>query len=231
MRKIDLQHENKMFRIVSRNYDEYHGVTGAVITFNEEENIVNFLKHFRTLVSRIVLVDGGSSDNTVKLAEPLVDALKVIPFNGHFGEQKNHAINMCYTDWVLFLDPDERLDEKLCKKIPELVEQDKYDCYEFARREFRDGEEDKEVYPDFQKRLFRTYCRYVRPVHEELVGFKKVKTMPKISGLDIIHSKPEDRHKERNYSYDFFEAHYIHECGKPGQQLKDTCRNFDELQA
>lgn len=222
MRKLVLNHEGKSFHVLQRDFDEFHGVTAAVITMNEEDNIVEFLQHIRPLVKRIVLVDGGSSDRTVELAEPLVDALKIIPFNGHFGEQKNNAVKMCYTDWVLFLDPDERLDKPAYDKIEEWINQDEYDCYAFPRREFRDGKEDESVYPDYQRRLFRTYCRYVRPVHEELVGYKKEKQLEKNKGLDILHSKPERRHAVRNASYSYFEAHYIHECGKPGQQSKDT---------
>lgn len=224
MRKLALKHEGKTFHIVHRDYEEYHGLTAAVITMNEEENIVDFLKHIRPLVKRIVLVDGGSSDKTVELAEPLVDALKIIPFNGHFGEQKNNAVKMCYTDWVIFLDPDERLDKPAYDGIKDLIEQNEYDCYAFPRREFRDGEEDKSVYPDYQRRLFRTYCRYIRPVHEELVGYKKEKQLEENQGLDILHSKPADRHATRNASYNYFEAHYVHECGKPGEQTKDTVR-------
>ena len=226
MHKLALNHEGKVFNIVQRDYDEYHGVTAAVITMNEEENIVEFLEHIRPLVDRIVIVDGGSTDKTIELAEPLVDALKVIPFTGHFGKQKNNAIEMCYTDWVLFLDPDERLDTNAYNKIKELIEQDDIDCYAFPRREFRDGVEDESVYPDYQRRLFRAYCRYVRPVHEELVGYKEEKQLEQKQGLDIMHRKPNIRHATRNGSYPYFEVHYMHECGKPGEQLKDTSRKI-----
>jgi len=226
MIKVSLNHEGKSFHIVKRDYDEYHGITAAVITMNEEENIVEFIKHLRPLVERIVVVDGGSSDKTLELAEPLVDAIKVVPFCGHFGEQKNTAIKMCFTDWILFLDPDERLDANLYEKIKDLIEQDEIDCYAFPRKEFRDNIEDEKVYPDYQRRLFRSYCRYVRPVHEELVGYKKEKRLETGRGLDIMHRKTEDRHKARNSVYSFFETHYIHECGGPGEQLRDTVREM-----
>ena len=227
MKKIALNHEGTTFNIIHREYDEYHGITAAIITMNEEENIVEFINHIRPLVSRIVVVDGGSSDKTVELAGPLVDALKIVPFNGHFGEQKNNALKMCYTDWVLFLDPDERLDEKLYDKIKDLIEQDEYDCYSFPRREFRDNVEDESVYPDFQRRLFRAYCRFIRPVHEELVGYKEQKTLEEGQGLDILHRKPEERHEIRNKAYPYFEAHYINECGEPGEQFRETARKIN----
>lgn len=229
MHKIVLNHEGSSFHIVERSYDEYHGITAAVITMNEEKNIVEFLKHIRPLVNRIVLVDGGSTDKTVELAEPLVDALKIIPFTGHFGEQKNNALKMCYTDWVLSLDPDERLDTNIYKKIKNLIEQDEYDCYAFPRREFRDGEEDKEVYPDYQRRLFRTYCRFVRPIHEELVAYKNEKQLEINEGFDILHNKENMRHEARNNSYDYFYVHYVHECGKPGKQLEGTVEKIELL--
>ena len=227
MDKISLQHEGKLFHIVGRRFEEYHGITAAIITMNEEENIVSIINHLRPIVKRIVVVDGGSSDKTVKLAEPLVDALCTIPFKGHYANQKNRAIEMCTTDWVLSMDPDERLSDEVYHKMIDLTDQDDIDCYAFPRREFRGGKEYPEVYPDYQRRLFRSYCRYIRPVHEELVGYKSEKFLPQKSGFDFIHTKPEERHELRNDSYVYFEANFSYEMGSPGHQTKDTCVAYD----
>lgn len=226
MDRLSVQHEGKLFHVVSRNYDEYHGITAAVIAMNEEENIVALINHLRPIVKRVVIVDGGSYDRTVKLAEPLADALSTVMFRGHYANQRNKSLELVTTDWVLVMDPDERLSDELYRRLPDLINQDEIDCYAFPRREFREGKEDKSVYPDYQRRLFRTYCRYVRPVHEELVGFKEEKVLPKDSGFDIIHTKPDGRHHLRNDSYHFFEANYSYELGCPGKQLKDTCRKI-----
>ena len=226
MKRILLNHEGKQFKLRARPFEEFHGITLACITLNESANIVDFINHAKPHVKKIVMIDGESSDNTVELALPLIDSLNVMQFTGHFGNQKNNALRLCSTDWVLFLDPDERLSEALIKQLPDLINQDEFDCYAFPRREFINGEEQKEVYPDYQDRLFRAYCRYVRPVHEELVGYHKKKFLPKGEPAEIIHIKSEVRHKERNGSYRYFQAHYNNEFGKPGTQ---TFATYDDL--
>ncbi len=222
MKNVTIKSDGLEFKLVDREWEEFHGITAAFITLNEEKNILEFIKHIRPLVQRIVMIDGGSVDNTVELAEPYVDTLKIIPFSGHFGEQKNNALRLVYTDWTIFLDPDERFCDDAFKQIPGMIEQNEIDCYKFPRREFIDGEENKESYPDLQAKLFRSYCRFIRPIHEEVVGWKECKELDKNSTFDILHQKTMERHGKRNSAYPFFGAHYLHEMGKPGEQTKDT---------
>jgi len=222
MNKIDIYLSSGDYTFAQREFGEYHGITAAIITLNEEKNIVDFLTHIRPFVKKIVLVDGGSVDRTVELAAPLVDVLRIMPFEAHFANQKNNVLKLCHTDWVLFLDPDERMSEHLCNKLNDLINQDDYDCYKFPRREFIDGEEIADVYPDYQVRLFRSYCRFIRPVHEELVGYKTAKNIDQDSSLDLNHIKEKERHNNRNSMYAFITMHYSHETGGPSTQLENT---------
>ena len=222
MRKFILDNGIRQFNLIDRDYEEYHGITLAFITTNEEMDIVEFINHVRPIVKRIVMIDGDSNDKTAELAKPLVDFLQVIPYSGSLGNLKNRAIENVFTDWTLFLDPDERLSPKLIEEIPGMIEQDIYDCYSFPRREFLSGKENKEPYPDYQDRLFRTYCRYVRPIHHELVGYHSKSIIPKDSGRDILHVKEYDRHILRNKGHIGFEIHLKHEMGAPGSQLKES---------
>jgi len=226
MKKFTFNTGTRSFNLVDRDYSEFHGITLAFIAMDEEKDIVDFLKHVRPFVKRIVMIDGGSKDRTVELAKPLVDLLQVVPFIGHLGNLKNRAIEYSFTDWTLFLDPDERLSEKTIRDLPSLIEQDEYDCYSFPRREFLSGEENTKPYPDYQDRLFRTYCRYIRPIHHELVGYKKKCVLPVDSGMDIAHIKGLERHKMRNTGHIAFEVHLKHEISYPGKQLIDIRKDL-----
>ena len=222
MRKLSKAFEDSKYNFIIRNFEEYHGITLAFITLNEAAYVTDFLEHIKPYVRKICMVDGESSDNTVKLTKPLVDSLEIIRFNGHYGNQKNRAIELCYTDWVLFLDPDERLTEKVIKRLPSLINQEEYDCISFPRREFIDNVEYKSLYPDYQERLFRAYCRYVRPIHHELVGWKKKLILPMNEDMDILHKKTSKRHSSRNSMYEHLERHYVHEMGTVGCQLEES---------
>ena len=222
MKSVVLESDGLKFYLTERKWEEYHGITAAVITLNEENHIVDYLKHIKPLVKRIVMIDGGSLDRTVELATPYVDTLRIIPFPGHFAKQKNAAIELCHTDWILFLDPDERMDTGLYNAIPGMIEQNEIDCYKFPRKEFVDGVENDSIYPDYQARLFRSYCRFIRPIHEELVGYKVKKNIDMGNGIDLIHLKTRDCHVSRNKAYPVFALHYMHEMGQPGEQTEDT---------
>ena len=222
METFNLEGDSLKFTILNRSFKEFHGITMACITLNEQEDIVDFLMHVKPYVDRIVMIDGGSTDKTVELAAPLVDYMTVVPFKGHLGNQKNASIALSQTDWTLFLDPDERLPEVVLKMLPDLINQDQFDVYSFPRREFLSGIENKVPYPDYQDRLFRSYCRYVRPIHHELVGYKKKCTLPTDAGYDMIHSKRLKRHKNRNLGHMYFERQFKHEMSYPGAQLEDS---------
>ncbi|SIP99049.1 Glycosyltransferase involved in cell wall bisynthesis [Chryseobacterium sp. RU37D] len=94
----------------------------AVITYNEEDNIVRLLDALKDIVDEIVIVDSYSTDNTKEICTQKYPQVKLFEkaFNG-YGEQKNHAINLCSNEWVLFLDADEVPDENLKKSIKKIT--------------------------------------------------------------------------------------------------------------
>jgi len=82
-------------------------LTATIITFNEERNIRDCLESVRWC-PHIVVVDSGSTDRTVEIARGYTDRVHVLDWPGHV-EQKNRAVDLAPTDWVLSLDADERV--------------------------------------------------------------------------------------------------------------------------
>ena len=87
-------------------------LSAVVIAFNEEANIVRCLDSLQGLVDEVVVVDSGSTDATVALAEAHGAQVLFHPFEGHI-EQKNWAWQQSRGRWILSLDADEALDETL----------------------------------------------------------------------------------------------------------------------
>jgi len=159
----------------------------AMIAQNEQAHIPVTIAQFYHYVDDIVLIDGGSTDRTVEWAERMGARVFHRPFENDFSAQKNFAISQLDTDWIYLHDPDERLEPSLLEIIPLLVSLDGqaflmqadvlpsskklHDCYGFARKNFIDGVQ-TEVYPDYQYRLFKHYCRFEGKVHEKITGFK-----------------------------------------------------------
>ncbi|GAA4148943.1 glycosyltransferase family 2 protein [Chryseobacterium ginsenosidimutans] len=93
----------------------------AVITYNEEDNIVRLLDTFSDSADEIIIVDSFSTDKTKEVCAryPQVKFFEK-QFNG-YGEQKNHALSLCTQDWVLFLDADEVPNKEMKESILAIV--------------------------------------------------------------------------------------------------------------
>ena len=90
---------------------------GAIlITKNEEANIVECLATLR-FCDRVFVVDGGSADRTVELARRAgASVVERYDWQG-YGVQKQRALELADSDWVLSIDADERVPKVLGAEI------------------------------------------------------------------------------------------------------------------
>jgi glycosyltransferase involved in cell wall biosynthesis len=147
-------------------------VTVVIICENEERTIEKVINAAKKVSSDIVIVDSGSTDNTVEIARSLGAECHHQKWLG-FGPQKNFAISLAKSNWILSLDADEIVDSTLTKEIKEaLARQDlkEYDGFRVPRLLIIGGKEiiHGGFFPDAQLRLFdRTKGQFnERKVHE-----------------------------------------------------------------
>ena len=94
-------------------------VSVIVITSNEARNVGAALESVRW-ADDIVVVDSGSTDDTVAIARRHTDRVVTHPWVG-YGAQKNYAAGLAAHDWVLSLDADERVTPALTQEIRALL--------------------------------------------------------------------------------------------------------------
>lgn len=127
----------------------------AIITFNEEANLPRTL-HSVAWADEIVVVDSGSSDDTLAIAEAFGARIFEEDWQG-FGRQKNFAIGKCTSDWVLSIDADEEVSPALASEIRALLAaQPPCGLYTVPRRNYflRRWMRHGGYYPDRKLRLF-----------------------------------------------------------------------------
>jgi len=97
----------------------------VIISHNEEANIGRTLESVKPLVcdgkGEIIVVDSGSTDRTVEIAEFHGAKVFVEKWKG-YAAQKNSAIEKAIGDWVLSLDADEELDQKLRQSLGDTLQ-------------------------------------------------------------------------------------------------------------
>ena len=92
----------------------------AVITHNEADNLEDCLKSV-AFAEQVVVVDSGSTDDTVRIAHDFGCEVFLEPWREGFGAQKQFAIDQCRLPWVLVLDADERIPPETAEKIRDIV--------------------------------------------------------------------------------------------------------------
>ncbi len=93
----------------------------SMIVKNEAQDIRPCLQSVAGLVSQIVVADTGSTDNTADIACEFGAAVVSVPWESHFAQARNAALQFMQTDWVLVLDADEELDGEARNQVPNLL--------------------------------------------------------------------------------------------------------------
>jgi glycosyltransferase involved in cell wall biosynthesis len=94
-----------------------------IITKNEAGNIGDCLRSV-SFASELIVLDSGSTDDTVALAKAAGAQVHTTPDWPGFGPQKNRALNLATGDWVLSLDADERITPALKQQIENAISRD-----------------------------------------------------------------------------------------------------------
>ncbi len=94
-------------------------LSAVVITLNSERVLPEVLESL-TWCDELLLVDSGSTDQTLAIAEQFGCRIMHHDFNG-FGAQKHFAVSQALHDWVLVIDADEIVPPALQAEIKKML--------------------------------------------------------------------------------------------------------------
>ncbi|MBI4575657.1 MAG: glycosyltransferase [Planctomycetes bacterium] len=135
-------------------------LTVCAITRDRDRELEGWLANVRDLADEALVVDGAASEATRRLCEEAGARYLERPWPRNYAVQKNAALAAARTDWVLFLDTDERVGDRLRARLPRLLAAGGVDCwrlpmYWVASLDPLDHVVTRKHYPCRVPRLFR----------------------------------------------------------------------------
>lgn len=156
-------------------------ITISILTKNEEENIISVINNAKKCTNKILIIDSGSSDKTVELAEAAGAKVVYRKWDDDFSAQRNFALDKIDTEWILYLDADERLNDELINAIKKEIAKNDNVQYKIKRKSVAFGRAFNYgvLKPDFVARLFKTkHVKWVNKVHEHPECADKTQILP-----------------------------------------------------
>lgn len=169
----------------------------AMIVKNESQDLAQCLETVKGWVDEIIILDSGSSDNTKEIALQYGAKFYENTNWQGFGKQRQLAQQYVTSDYVLWLDADERVTPELKQSIQQAVSSDeKNTVYQIGRLSEVFGRQIRHSgwYPDYVVRLYRTdFAKYGDELVHEKVHYPKEAKVTKLKG-DLLHFTYKDIH-------------------------------------
>lgn len=146
-------------------------ISAVILSKNSEKKIEKCLASLKGWADEIIVVDGGSSDNTIKIAERYNARIYYHQFSGSFAKERNYGTQMASSDWVLQLDSDEVVTDAFKSKCAEILPETKCAAFKFRRKNVFLGHEfTYGGWYHWSQHLFRRgLARYEGRVHEKMI--------------------------------------------------------------
>jgi glycosyltransferase involved in cell wall biosynthesis len=140
-----------------------------VLTLNEARHVHACLQSLQW-ADAVVVLDSGSTDGTRAIADESGARLEHHSFV-NYSQQRQHALSLVETEWVFFVDADERVSDALATEVRAAVATSHVDGFRIPRRNDFWGHTMRGGgwWPDYQLRLLRTASASFDPdraVHE-----------------------------------------------------------------
>ena len=133
-------------------------ITVCTLALNEENKIKKCLLSANKLTNKIIVgIDNNTTDQTEIIARKHCSEIYLVEHKNNFHFNKNFLIKKAKTEWILWIDSDEYLSDRLVSEIRQVVSQNKDNGYLIPRKNiiFNKWIKHSGWYPDYQMRLFK----------------------------------------------------------------------------
>jgi glycosyltransferase involved in cell wall biosynthesis len=168
----------------------------CMIVKNEDENLRRCLDSVRDSVDEIIVVDTGSTDRSVEIAESYGARVFYHPWEGSFSKARNYSLKYATCDWILILDADEELKREDAPRLREITKNTDFKIVSFViNNRYKDSTQEGHAQ---MVRLYRNFSG----VHYKGIVHNAIQYSDKCfySSITVIHhgyNLPEEKMDEK----------------------------------
>jgi tetratricopeptide (TPR) repeat protein len=167
-------------------------ITACLIVKNEEEHLARCLESIKNVVHEIVVIDTGSTDRTVAIAEEFGAKLGYFEWCQDFAAARNVSLSLATGNWILWIDADEEITPQTAKAFREASIRPQFGGYNIEILNFVDDRDSGNTFVHCPIRLFRNLpgVQFVGSVHEQVVQSIEALGLPwaRLDNAQILHS-------------------------------------------
>ncbi len=142
-------------------------LSACLIVKDEQDHLAKCLASIQSCTEEIIVVDTGSTDDSVKIASDHGASVYHHPWTGDFSGHRNQSMSYATGSWILIIDADEILEPQSASRVSEVIAKTKYNAVLFKVVNLnRDGRIRSLL---TSPRLFRNHagCHYRGIVHNQ----------------------------------------------------------------
>ncbi len=141
-----------------------------MIAKNEAKHLAKCLDSLQGIVDEIVLVDTGSTDETIAIAEKYGAVIGHFPWINDFAAARNESLKLATSEWALWIDADEQLDPSCLEAFHKGIVRPHIGGYSIEIVNYLDDSGTTTEFVHNPTRLFRRIegIHFTEPIHEQI---------------------------------------------------------------
>lgn len=209
-------------------------ISTVIVTYNEGDKLKDCLKSLMGKVDEIVIVDLGSTDKTLQVAKEFKANIYTHQRVEYVELIRDFAISKAKGDWILVLDPDERITPALWDRLKYVVQEDKYSAVNIPRKNIFFGSwiAHTNWWPDKHVRFFmKGKVKWGDKIHHYPLVEGNILNLPAKEELAIEHHgySSVEQFINRQNRYSQIEALNLYQSGERFSWLNFFHRPFREF--
>lgn len=142
----------------------------CMIVRNEADTVARCLQSAAGAVDEILVVDTGSTDDTVAICESFGAQVRSVTWENDFAAARNCSLKRAAGEWILVLDADDELPRSAHPELRALAEDENHDAFFMTTKSLVGDVRHPAILKSSQMRLFRNQprFRYVGAIHETI---------------------------------------------------------------